>query len=55
MIHQAELVHSRLLDTEKVCGLLLELTELDVLRDWELAGNGSVVRLLGSVDHNLLG
>ena len=55
MIHQAELVHSRLLDTEKIRRLLLELTELDVLRDGELAGNGAVVRLLGAVNHNLLG
>ena len=55
MVHQTELLHSGLLDTEKIRGLLLELTELDVLRDWELAGNGPVIRFLRAVDHNLLG
>ena len=55
VIHQTELLHSGLLDTKEIRCLLLELTELNVLRDRELAGNGSVVRFLRAVDDNLLG
>ena len=55
MVHQTKLAHSGLLDTEEIRGFLLELTELDVLGDGKLAGNGSVIRFLRAVDHNLLG
>ena len=55
MVDEAELVHPGLLDPEEVECLLMELAELDVLGYRKLTGNGSVVWLLWTVDHNFLG
>jgi len=54
VIHQVELIHPVLLNTEELRGFTLELTELNILGDGKLTGNGSIIRFLGTVNNDLL-
>ena len=54
MIHQVELIHPVLLNAEELRGFTLQLTELNILGDGKLTGNGSIIRFLRTVNNDLL-
>ena len=55
MVNQEKLVHLFLLNAKEVCCFLLQLAKLHILRYRELAGYCSIIRLLRTVDDDLLG